>query len=83
MSGTESPRKFVRDWVGRNVHYYAFDDIEEQGERLADELIAAAKAAGFGEDELEEAIGDDLVDYVIEALRNVHDPEVGHRDSND
>jgi hypothetical protein len=65
---------FLKTWVAQNVHQYALDDIEEKGEELAREFLADAKAAGFGEEEIKEAIGDD---YMIEVLGKASNPEDG------
>lgn len=68
---------FVKTWVARNVGPHAPDNVEEKGEELANAFLADAKAAGFGEAEIKEAIDDDIADYMIDALDKVRDPEVG------
>ncbi|QND51692.1 DUF768 domain-containing protein [Phyllobacterium sp. 628] len=62
---------FVKTWVAQNIHPDAVNDVEEKGEALAQALLADAKAAGFGEAEIKEAIDDDVADYMIEALERV------------
>lgn len=68
---------FVKTWVVQNVQPYTGDDVEAKGEELARALLADAKAAGFDETEIEEAIGDDVADYLIEALAKVGDLQAG------
>lgn len=70
-------RAFVKTWVAQNVHSYALDDVEERGEELARVFLTDAKAAGFDEAEIKEAIDDDVADYMIEVLGKVRDSEVG------
>ncbi|MBA8877398.1 DUF768 domain-containing protein [Phyllobacterium myrsinacearum] len=68
---------FAKTWVAQNVRPYALDNVEEKGEELASAFLADAKAAGFDEAEIKEAIDDDIADYMIEALYKVRDPEAG------
>lgn len=70
---------FVKTWTAQNVHLDKLGDAEKRGEELARALLADAKAAGYNEaeTEIEEAVGDDVVDYMIEALGKAGDPKVG------
>ncbi|MDQ0997886.1 hypothetical protein QFZ34_003068 [Phyllobacterium ifriqiyense] len=68
---------FVKTWTAQNVHLDKLGDAEKRGEELARALLADAKAAGYNEAEIEEAVGDDVVDYMIEALGKAGDPKVG------
>ncbi len=68
---------FVKTWTAQNVRPDNLDDAEQRGEELARALLADAKDAGYDEAEIEEAIGDDVVDYMIEALGKAGDPKVG------
>ncbi|MGN7771564.1 DUF768 domain-containing protein [Rhizobiales bacterium] len=67
---------FVKTWTAQNVHLDKLGDAEKRGEELARALLADAKAAGYNEAEIEEAVGDDVVDYMIEALGKAGDPKV-------
>ncbi|MET3645822.1 hypothetical protein [Phyllobacterium ifriqiyense] len=67
---------FVKTWTAQNVHLDKLGDAEKRGEELARALLADAKAAGYNETEIEEAVGDDVVDYMIEALGKAGDPKV-------
>lgn len=68
---------FVKTWVAQNVHPHGLDEVEKRGEELARAFLTDAKAAGFDEAEVKEAIDDDVADYMIEALGKVRDPDVG------
>lgn len=66
---------FIKTWVARNVHPHAVEDVEKTGEELTRAFLADAKAAGFDEAEIKEAIDDDVADYMIEALEKVSNQE--------
>jgi hypothetical protein len=68
---------FVKKWVAQNVHPSSSGDVEAKGEELARTFLADAKAAGFDEAEIREAIDDDVADYMIEALEKVRGTETG------
>jgi len=75
-----TPSDFAKSWVSQNVHNVpGLEDMDRHVAGLRPEFIAAAKAQGITESQLDAAVGD-IDDFLTHEYENVHDPELGFRD---
>ena len=63
-------RKFLLNWVSKNVPADAFQKGRMEARRLADQLVAAAAERGFSRKRLEVVAGERLPDFLYAAMED-------------
>jgi hypothetical protein len=72
--------EFVEQWKARNLHNQTGLDPSEYISDQAEQLVDYAEAVGIAEEELEETVGGDVVEYLREAYLKIEDPDLGFHD---
>lgn len=80
---TSRSDEFVKAWVSRNVH--PVPGLEDYGSHVADlaaQLSDDANAAGIGEDELTQTVGD-IDNFMTNEYEQIQDTTLGFHESGD
>lgn len=78
--------EFIENWVAENIQaepYASEEGPDPHAVQYAKQCAATALESGFSKDDLENAIGDDLISYMTDAINASADAEVERLASKD